>query len=337
MESNFYVQWHITNRCNLRCLHCYQDDFSIRNDLSLQGLMEVSENLLRTVGEWGRKVCIHLTGGEPLLKPELLPLLAALDRREAVEDLGIITNGLLLDPKWIQRLSAISKMKQIKISLDGPDAGSNDSLRAAGTFDRVAENISRLQKEERFEILLMFTLMKRNFRHLPSLIRLCRDWGLAGIIIERFIPWGQGRGIAHEVLEKREWQELLESLSRFFSIEREEENLSVYQAFQIDLRGAEPQLLGAPCVLGTDGLCLMPDGSVFPCRRLPLAIGNLLTEPLGEIWAHSELLNRLRKKESLKGKCGRCEIPGCRGCRSLSLALTGDFLAEDPHCGYVPL
>jgi MoaA/NifB/PqqE/SkfB family radical SAM enzyme len=44
----------------------------------------------------------------------------------------------------------------------------------------------------------------------------------------------------------------------------------------------------------------------------------------------------LRGKENLKGKCGKCELKGCRGCRSLALALTGDDLEEDPHCSYVP-
>jgi MoaA/NifB/PqqE/SkfB family radical SAM enzyme len=57
-----------------------------------------------------------------------------------------------------------------------------------------------------------------------------------------------------------------------------------------------------------------------------------LDESLKQIWGKSELLEQLRRKENLKGKCGGCKIEECRGCRSLALALTGDYLEEDPHC-----
>jgi radical SAM protein with 4Fe4S-binding SPASM domain len=78
----------------------------------------------------------------------------------------------------------------------------------------------------------------------------------------------------------------------------------------------------------------MPEGNVFPCRRFPISIGNLLDVPLKHIWEKSEILEKLRRKENLKGKCGSCARKDCRGCRSLALALTGDFLEVDPHCSY---
>lgn len=78
----------------------------------------------------------------------------------------------------------------------------------------------------------------------------------------------------------------------------------------------------------------MPEGTVFPCRRFPISIGNLLNASLKQIWERSEMLEKLRRKENLMGKCGRCEVKNCRGCRSLALALTGDYLGEDPHCWY---
>jgi radical SAM protein with 4Fe4S-binding SPASM domain len=76
----------------------------------------------------------------------------------------------------------------------------------------------------------------------------------------------------------------------------------------------------------------MPEGSVFPCRRFPISIGNLLSDSLKQIWEESEILEKLRRKENLRGKCGRCGIKDCKGCRSLAFALTGDYLGENPHC-----
>lgn len=334
VKDPFYIQWHITNLCNLRCKHCYQDDFSKRSDLDWSGLQKVSDNVLFTLKEWGETACIHLTGGEPLLKPDLFNLLNDLNRQSTVGELGIITNGLLIDRAMIKRLSDFSKLKKIKISLDGVDAETNDSLRRRGTFKKVIQNLSYIKEVGRFEILLMFTIMKRNFKSLPSLFKLCQDLGIDGLIIERFIPLGRGKKIVNEVLSREEWKEMIGMLLDFSSIEGEETSFLPYQAFQMSFNGEEPELLGAPCVIGVDGLCIMPEGNVLPCRRFPISIGNLLNQSLREIWEKSELLEKLRIKESLKGKCGRCKIEDCRGCRSLALALTGDYLSEDPHCGY---
>jgi len=333
MRDPFHFQWHITNLCNLHCEHCYQDDFSTKRDLDWSGLRKVSDNLLNTLREWDQKACIHVTGGEPLLKPELLPLLDHLDRQPAVDELGIITNGLLVDREKMVKLSDFSKLKKIKISLDGADAETNDAIRSKGVFEKVMQNISWARKEKRFEVIVMFTVMKKNLRNLPSLFKLCQDSGINGLIIERFIPLGKGKGVMNEVLHKEEWSEMIGMLTRFFSIEGEDHSVLSYQAFQIRFSGEEPELLGAPCVIGVDGLCIMPEGNVFPCRRLPISIGNLLETPLRQIWEESDILERLRKKKNLKGKCGTCEMRECRGCRSLAFSLTGDFLGEDPHCG----
>ncbi len=335
MKEQFYIQWHITNLCNLRCKHCYQDDFSKENDLDWTGLKTISDNILTTMQEWDRKACIHLTGGEPLLKPELFPLLNELDRNPLVEELGIITNGLFFDREWGGRLSAFSKLRKIKISLDGADAETNDSIRRETTFEKVIRNLSLFRGKDIFEIILMFTVMKRNLKSVPSFFNLSKDLDVNGFIIERFIPWGRGRENIGEVLNREDWKELIKTLSDLFTIERED-ILLPYQAFQVSFDGEEPELLGAPCVIGRDGLCVMPDGNVFPCRRFPISIGNLLSDSLKQIWDGSELLEKLGRKENLKGKCGMCEIKDCRGCRSLALSLTGDPLGEDPHCWYHP-
>lgn len=327
----FHIQWHITNLCNLRCKHCYQDDFSREKDLDWTGLKMIADHLTATLKGWGRPACIHLTGGEPLLKQEFLPLLNRLDRNPAVEELGIITNGLFLDEEAVQKLSVFSKLKKMKISLDGADQETNDSIRGKGTFEKVMRNLPLIQAGNSFEIIFMFTLMKKNFRDLPSYAGLCQEMGTDGFIIERFIPWGRGRERKDEVLGKSEWEEFIEILSDLFSIQ-EKASLLPYQAFQVRFHGGEPELLGAPCVIGIDGLCAMPNGDIYPCRRFPVPIGNLLETSMGQIWNESELLKKLRRKESLKGKCRSCEIKDCRGCRSLALSLTGDFLGDDPHC-----
>ena len=336
LMEEFYVQWHLTNFCNLRCRHCYQEDFSKEADLPFPELAKIADNFLIAIEGWDRQAFVHLTGGEPLLQKDLFPLLKYLDQNPAVAELGIITNGFLLDAAMAERLSVFPKLKNLKISLDGPDPETNDAIRTAGAFQRVRQNLLSLPRDGRFEILLMFTVMKKNASGILPFIQFARDLGVAGMILERFIPWGRGRGMAEGVLSPPEWRQLVLSLYEFFGLELEENEVPPYQAFQVGFQSPEPELLGAPCVLGTDGLCVMPDGTVFPCRRFPLPIGNLLQDPLKLIWEKSEVLGKVRRKGNLKGKCGTCRIGECTGCRSLAYALTGDFLAEDPHCWYRP-
>jgi len=334
MKTPFYIQWHITNLCNLRCKHCYQEDFSKNDDLDEPGLKKISDNILSTLNEWGNTACIHLTGGEPLLKPEIFLLLDELNQKPDVEELGIITNGLCIDDHVIKKLSPFSKLRKIKISLDGASAEISDSIRSQGSFEKVMKNLSLIKEEERFEVILMFTVMKRNYKSLLSILKLCEDLDVAGLIIERFIPWGRGREIIEEVLAQDQWKEMVETLFDFFSMGMENNDAFPYQAFQVSLNRGEQDLSGAPCVIGVDGLCIMPEGTIFPCRRFPIAIGNLLEDSLKTIWEESEILQKLRRKENIKGKCGRCLMKDCRGCRSLALCLTGDYLEEDPHCWY---
>ncbi len=330
MLESFHIQWHITNQCQLRCAHCYQDVFSEEKDLDGSGLLRIVQNIAETVKSWDAKTCINLTGGEPLLSGELFPLLERLDQESTVEELGLITNGLLLDRQMIGRLGGFSKLKKIKISLDGSDAETNDGIRRQGSFAKILRNLSHLQVEKRFEIIFMFTLMKRNLHSLSSLIHLCQQLGVDGLILERFIPWGRGRELLTEVLGREEWREVLKTVL-------EDETFYPHQAFQMVFTNDEIEILGAPCVLGRDGLCIMPEGTVFPCRRFPISIGNLLEQSLAHIWGESELLNQLRQKENLKGRCRNCGIDHCRGCRSLALSLTGDHLGEDPHCFLPPI
>lgn len=333
MQNLFHLQWHITNMCNLRCSHCYQDNFSNTEELDLEGLITISENIKDTLKKWNRMASINLTGGEPIIKPGLLELLQYLDKNSMVSELGIITNGILLNEEMIRRFSSIPKLRRIKVSLDGATQKTNDSIRGDKSFNEVIKNLSTIIKKCDLEITLMFTVMRRNLKELPYFFELSKNLGVNGFIIERFIPLGRGSKIRSEVLTKEDWKSLIQMLSDIFNIEQQD-LLITFQAFQIIFNDEGFELLGAPCVIGRDGLCIMPRGDVFPCRRFPISIGSLLENSLHEIWEGSELLKSLKDKINLKGKCKNCNIENCFGCRSLALSLNGDPLAEDPNCFY---
>lgn len=331
MDKNFYFQWHITNLCNSRCRHCYQSDFTLNSDLKWQDLKRTADNILAVLKKWERKAIINLTGGEPFLKPELFELLKYLDGESRVKEIGIITNGTLLNKEVLAKLKSIKKLDEIKLSLEAADEKLNDSIRGKGSFASTLKAIELLKKQKKIEITLMFTILKRNLKEVSRVLSLAQEKGAGGVILERFIPWGRGEAIKNEVLSKEEWRIFLNSLSQFLEVPFDE-SIAGYKAFWIRFKKGIFRLFGAPCIAAEDGVCIMPNADVLPCRRFNLKIGNLLKEPLDKIYQGSKVISDLKKKDKLKGKCKTCLIKGCKGCRALAYALTGDYLAEDLQC-----
>jgi len=79
------------------------------------------------------------------------------------------------------------------------------------------------------------------------------------------------------------------------------------------------------------------NGDVYPSGFLPLSAGNVRTTSLRTIYRTSPLFQSLRDPDRLKGRCGVCEYRAiCGGSRSRAYAATGDCLAEEPCCAYLP-
>lgn len=91
------------------------------------------------------------------------------------------------------------------------------------------------------------------------------------------------------------------------------------------------------CLAGQAVCFVSHKGEVFPCGYLPLTSGNVKEKPLSTIWRESEIFAQLRGEGELTGKCGCCEYQQvCMGCRARAFAQTGDYLAQEPNCVYVP-
>ncbi|MDP2168530.1 MAG: SPASM domain-containing protein, partial [Thermodesulfovibrionales bacterium] len=92
------------------------------------------------------------------------------------------------------------------------------------------------------------------------------------------------------------------------------------------------------CIAG-QLICLIDvDGNVLPCSYFPKSAGNIREQSFKDIWENSELFRELRDFKSYKGRCGSCEyINVCGGCRARAYSIYGDYLAEEPFCGYMPV
>jgi radical SAM protein with 4Fe4S-binding SPASM domain len=322
-------QWHLTNRCNLRCLHCYQSQFS--DDVSAEHILNVAFCLLRELKERDYHTTLNLTGGEPFLLGEtLFSLLRLLDDAEVVQEMTIITNGLSLDREIIRKLGVYKKLTALKVSLEGASAETNDPIRGRGVFERVTRMLRELREESSFKILIMFTVSKKNLSELEGMFTLGQDLHLDGLMIERFIPEGKGKEMSGEILSSQDWKNLVQRVISLCGVDVEPMELVPYRAFLVEF-GQEVELWGAPCNL-KEAFCIMPDGTILPCRRFLYPLGNIITDGLFRSIENSSLLKRVTGKSFLEGKCKRCSCADCFGCRALGYALFRNPFAEDIQC-----
>jgi AdoMet-dependent heme synthase len=129
--------------CNLACTHCFVSCSPTNHTHEMISLAEVrrylDEAALLGVREY------YFTGGEPFLNPEMEAILAA---TLAVGPANVLTNGLLLDPSRCTRLKALADASDysldLRVSMDGYDAASNDPIRGEGTFERILAGIRNL-------------------------------------------------------------------------------------------------------------------------------------------------------------------------------------------------
>ena len=337
--GDFYIQWHITNKCNLRCKHCYQEDYTTDNELSYEEFKVVSDKVFATLHKWNKLGDFSITGGEPFLHPQIFEILNIVNSSGDVSRLDILTNGTLITQDIIDRLKQFDKLRYIQISIDGSCSQIHDNIRGKGSFDKAMDGI-RLLIRNGVEVRVMFTLQRINMLDVPNIIDLCINEYISGITIERIIPTGN-----KDRFTSKEIHAIFKYISNRSDVEYEkgtELKILKYRPLWINIDPCRAKIgmntpihkdLGGLCSAGLDGICILPNADVLACRRLPISIGNLQAGTLEKIWFQSKLLWDIRDKTHLKGKCRSCEYSSrCGGCRSMAYAYTNDYLEEDPHC-----
>jgi len=341
-DNEFYFQWHITERCNLRCSHCYQDNYSSPSELSLEELKVIADKISEALTIWKKDGRVAITGGEPFIRKDLFKLLNYLEQKSEIKKIGILSNGTLIKNN-IQSLKNLTKLHYVQLSLEGGKE-KNDEIRGEGVFDQVIES-TNLLKNSNIPVRWMITLHKGNVGDVSHVIDLAIENNVDFLTFERFIPTGSGKNMDNNVLSPQELSEVFDYIAKRSNEEYSKgSSLTILKLralwILIDPKSAEintqtpiQKEVGASCSIGTDSICILHDATVLPCRRLPISIGNLKQDSLFKIWYTSPLLWEIRNKNNLKGRCKDCEyIPRCGCCRAMAYSMTGDYLAEDPQC-----
>jgi len=338
---DFLIQWHLTERCNLRCTHCYQSGMR-RDELRPAEIGEVVDEIADMLAEWGRNYGLafspsfNITGGEPLLRPDLSDILAGLTGRGFA--VFVLTNGTLIDAGTAEELARLG-VRGVQVSMEGP-AELHDGIRGSESFASALAGTEHLL-EAGLTVTWNVTVSRINARGMPELAALASSVGVQRLGFSRLVSVGHGEGLRQEMLAP---SELAEIYRRLFSLALPGCEIVTGDPVAAQMQCPPPDSSLARtipcggCAAGVSGLTILADGTVVPCRRLEIPIGNVRTDSLREIWATSEVLAGLRDKSRYGGKCGGCDRwADCRGCRGVAYAASlargeADFLAEDPQC-----
>ena len=266
-KEEFYFQWHFMNSCNLRCAHCYQEGYHFE-DLPLEKLYNIAQQISTALKKWNMLGRISLTGGEPFLSPHLLALIEYIEADPNIKQFDILTNGTCITETHIDALKKCQKLRQIQISLDGPTESTHDAVRGSGTFERVLENIRKLQKND-IEISFMFTLMQQNKEYATQIINFAETCGINAVTVERVTPCGHSN--ISDVLSQEEIKEIYESITQLANHTSDSLTIRRLRPLWINTVHLNTKLksqIGGFCPIGFTSLAILWDGTVLPCRRL---------------------------------------------------------------------
>lgn len=133
-----YIRISVTDRCNLRCVYCMPEEgMTFLPPQDVLSYEEITEVVRVLAGMGVRKV--RLTGGEPLTRPNLEELIAAIHTIEGIEDIALTTNGIYLAPK--AKLFKEAGLNRLNISLDSLQADRFAKITRGGDFHKVMESI----------------------------------------------------------------------------------------------------------------------------------------------------------------------------------------------------
>ena len=319
-NQRFIFQWHINEICNLKCLHCYQENATAGN-ISVQEMQKIFSQIQKFIPEY--KIHINITGGEPFLHPEMEYMLKTLENLSSVS-YGILSNGTLIDRSFAKTLKKYN-VSFVQVSLDGVHK-KHDHIRGEGSFGRAVSGIKNLGKEN-IPVQISFTANTLNYKYFSEVASLGRKLGVQKVWTDRVIPCGSAAD-SDMSLNPEKTKEFMEILTR----ESEKNGRT-----KIDSHRALQFLLGTgnvyKCAAAKNLLTIMPGGDVLPCRRLPIRIGNVYENTLMEILHNSEFSRKMVSGKPVSG-CETCfyEKTCNGGLKCLAYAVKGDAWKSDPGC-----
>ena len=342
-----WIAWETTRRCNLKCVHCRSS-----SEIEVTGhpdfSFEQATHIIDDISSYANPVMV-LSGGEPLLRDDIFDI-ARYGTTKGLR-MCLATNGTLVTPETCKGIKE-TDIKMVSLSLDGAQASTHDNFRnQKGAFEGTMHAIELFNKND-IPFLINSSFTVRNKDEIPEIYQLVKKLGATAWYMFMIVPTGRGENVLEELIPEKLYDEILEW---HYELEKKEDELLMRptcaphyyrivrqkakeEGSSFKRRNLKFSTGGSKGCLAAQLICLIDvDGEVLPCSYFPKSGGNITKTPFKEIWENSTLFQELRDFKSYKDNCGKCEyINVCGGCRARAYAITGDYLAQEPFCSYIP-
>jgi pyrroloquinoline quinone biosynthesis protein E len=321
----------LTYRCPLRCVYC-----SNPTDWARHGDALTTDDWLRVFREAEALgvVQLNLTGGEPLLRDDLEPLVQGARRLDLYTNL--ITSGIPLTRARLAGLKSLG-LDNVQVSIQDVTQTASDRIAGLRAFDRKLE-VARWVKELGFPLTLNVVLHRENLDRVADVIGLAESLGADRLELANTQYLGWALVNRRMLLPTREQLDAARDIARAARrrLQGRMEVLFVTPDYYAEFPKA--------CMdgWGRRFLVVAPDGLVLPCHvahTLPgLAFDNARARPLADIWHHSSAFGAFRGEAWMPEPCRSCDRRAIDfgGCRCQAYHLTGDAGATDPACSLAP-
>jgi radical SAM protein len=339
------VYWETTLACGLACRHCRATAVPERSPLELT-TQEGFGLLDRVLGFGDPLPHVVFTGGDPLRRPDLEVLVAGATERGIGASLApAVTPDLTKD-----RLASLKAagIQTISLSLDGSSPELHDCLRGVpGTF-AMTMRAAEWAHEVGLPIQVNTLVTDTTLEDLPAIYEVVGRMGILRWSL--FFLISVGRGALLQEITPAQSEKLfgwLYDLSKVAPFQVKTTEATHYR--RVATRRMEQDGLTDEEIVRTsvgrgfgirDGNGIMfvsHDGNVYPSGFLPLAVGNVRTDDIVDLYRGHPVFTALRDTSRYKGRCGACQhVARCGGSRARAFARTGDYLEADPLCPFVP-
>jgi MoaA/NifB/PqqE/SkfB family radical SAM enzyme len=285
----------VTYQCQCRCQHCSAENY--RQKTQREGGMLTLEQLTDTIRQGidiGATLLI-LSGGEPLLKPEIFELLARIDTRKCIPI--IFTNGEFLTDDVISRLIKHG-LHGVFVSIDSSVPEEHDQWRGRpGLFEMATDGIRRAVKAGLL-VGVSTVATKDRVRNgdLERLMDVAKALRVMEVIVFDITPAGKMEGVGGILLEREDKNKIQELIS-FYNQSEEYPNMLHESMFSY---------FAAPCIQGCPGGSVLVhvrgNGDVAPCDGMPIPFGNIKNERFADIW------NRISSHEEFSKNYQGCRL-----------------------------
>ena len=329
MNNPYLIDWAITNKCNLNCLHCRG---MASQELDGEKVLEVAEQIPLLKPRW-----VIIEGGEPLLRRELFKVIEIIHKGGV--RIYLISNGMFFDESIATRLAEFEV--NLMISIDGADKGSYEEIRKGASFQKLKQSVA-IAHEYKILDSCPVTIGKHNYEQLGKIFKFAQEIGYEKIT---FLGLKPCKDYEKYVLNGEQYKALFFSVVKY----QKEYMMNVYfdepffkpflKEHNIDYSTSWENGIIVPdtsaCVFGSY-MFIETNGDVKPCTFAAKAVGNVNEKDLAQIWddiQNSEWIKEIKDFSTRKGRCRECKyLYDCGGCRSRTFILTGSWLASDPSC-----